>query len=261
MTKNLRISKRELKLVGSSDTDPYFLNLETQNLPQFEIICAALLTRGDEVVLDVGANIGVTAAVLSQYAGLVHAFEPGITVFKALMQNIERNQLQNIRAVNVAVSNITGSINFCEHYAYGHIVKNPSAPAVHCVTIDDFVEKNSLKQVDLIKIDVEGFEKHVLEGAKHTIAHYSPIVLMEFNCWCLTAYARLNPLDFAEQILSEFKYIYIINYKNSNLQLQRILPEGAIAFVHETMVSGGCWADLIATNNEAHSLSINSLIN
>jgi fatty acid/phospholipid biosynthesis enzyme len=82
MTKNLRISKRELMLVGASDTDPYFLNLETQNLPQLEILCAALLTGGDEIVLDVGANIGVTAAVLSQYAGLVHAFEPGITGLK-----------------------------------------------------------------------------------------------------------------------------------------------------------------------------------
>lgn len=261
MTKNLRISKKELTLVGASDTDPYFLNLETQNLPQLETLCAALLARGDEIVLDVGANIGVTAAVLSQYAGLVYAFEPGITVFEALMQNIERNQLQNIRPLNVAVNNITGFINFCENYAYGHIVENASAPAVNCVTIDDFIKKNCLKHVDLIKIDVEGFEKHVLEGAKHTIAHYSPIVLMEFNCWCLTAYARLNPLDFAEQILSEFKYIYIINSKNSNLQLRRILPEDAIAFVHETMVSGRCWADLILTNNDAHILSINSLIN
>jgi FkbM family methyltransferase len=261
MTKNLRISKRELKLVGASDTDPYFLNLETQNLSQFEIMCAALLTRGDEVVLDVGANIGVTAAVLSQYAGLVHAFEPGITVFKALMQNIEQNQLQNIKAVNVAVSNITGSINFCEHYAYGHIVKNPSAPAVHCVTIDDFVEKNSLKQVDLIKIDVEGFEKHVLEGAKHTIAQYSPIVLLEFNCWCLTAYGRINPLEFAEQILGEFKYIFLITLKNSEMQLRRLSPEDAIAFVHETMVSGRCWVDLILTNNDNHIRSIKSLIN
>jgi hypothetical protein len=101
-------------------------------------LCRGLLPEANAVALDVGANIGVTAAVLR-------------------------------------------TVKFFEHFAYGYITTNPNAPTIPAITVDGFVEEHSLARVDFIKIDVEGFEKAVLEGATRTIARHSPIDLPPLN--------------------------------------------------------------------------------
>jgi hypothetical protein len=151
-------------------------------------LCRGLLPEANAVALDVGANIGVTAAVLR-------------------------------------------TVKLFEHFAYGYITTNPNAPTIPAITVDGFVEEQSLARVDFIKIDVEGFEKAVLEGATRTIARHSPIVLMEFNCWCLTAHSRINPLDFAEWIFREFRFVHVVDSKTPHLHLRRPPPIGAIHYL------------------------------
>jgi FkbM family methyltransferase len=254
MMKQFRIGTTDLLLVGASDDDPYLAQLEVQSFPKFEALCRGLLPEANAVALDVGANIGVTAAVLSRCLpqGVVYAFEPGKSVYAALVRNVEQNRLPNVRPWNAAVSNAPGTVKFSEHFAYGHITTNPNAPTIPAITIDGFVEEHSLARVDFIKIDVEGYEKAVLEGATRTIARHSPIVLMEFNCWCLTAHSRINPLDFAEWIFREFRFVHVVDSKTPHLHLRRLTAADATAFVHDNMVTGTCVDDLLLTNDERH---------
>lgn len=99
----------------------------------------------------------------------------------------------------------------------------------------------------------------VLEGATKTIKNYTPIILMEFNSWCLTAYSRINPIDFAEWIFRHFKFVYIVDRTKPYIHLRRLASGDATAFVHANMVSG-CVDDLVVANNDKHASVIEHII-
>ena len=52
---------------------------------------------------------------------------------------------------------------------------------VPCITLDSFVKSSAMSQLDAIKIDTEGAEKFVLQGAKNTITKFKPLILLEYD--------------------------------------------------------------------------------
>jgi FkbM family methyltransferase len=151
-----------------------------------------LLIRPGDVVLDIGANIGVyalKAGALVGEAGKVVALEPGEVAFGRLSANIALNRYGWVRPVRAAVSDFDGEIRL-HHVQVGHdpqaFTTAHSANAdgfelVPAVTIDTLVQQQRLERVDLIKIDVEGAEPAVLRGAKAALARFRPKILCELN--------------------------------------------------------------------------------
>ena len=142
-----------------------------------------LLQFGDTVV-DVGANIGTHAIAMARRVGSsgeVIAFEPQRPTFHLLCANIALNALDNIRAERVAVGRRlkvveipavkTGNIGNVGHADWGRGEKTPLLPLDHY----------KFAQLKLIKIDVEGMELAVLEGAKKTIKRLRPWLFIENN--------------------------------------------------------------------------------
>ncbi|HTQ35607.1 MAG TPA: FkbM family methyltransferase [Steroidobacteraceae bacterium] len=144
----------------------------------------------DGVFLDIGANLGWYSLVLGRrFSGArIYAFEPIPGTFAALRRNIGLNALENIEAVRLGMFNKTGEMNFlfAEDVSGATSLKlvgqtRGQAPvreiACPTTTLDSFCADRNVVP-SLVKIDVEGAELMVAQGAETTLAH-APVLMME----------------------------------------------------------------------------------
>ena len=147
------------------------------------------------VFIDIGAHIGLYTLFASKLVnnnGTVLAIEPSERDIKRLRENVILNKSQNIRLMQVAISNSCSrrelliaedehsGLNTIGAFAYEG-VQNQGKQQVRTETLDKVVQKELLNRVDVIKIDVEGHELFVLEGAKETLSKFYPILLVEIS--------------------------------------------------------------------------------
>ena len=145
------------------------------------------LIKPGMVVLDIGANVGyysLFAARLAGEKGRIFSFEPAPDNFALLVRNIEVNGFKNIVPLQQAVSNKTGKGTlFLSKETDLHHLGTPDENgtiSVVTVTVDEFVKKTGCR-VDMIKIDVEGWEMAVLQGMVETIKRYPDLkVITEY---------------------------------------------------------------------------------
>ena len=153
------------------------------------------LCEFSNVILDVGANNGIYSLVAKTInpGSEVYAFEPSMYTYKKLVRNNELNNF-NIRCINAAISNRTG-----QQVLYD-IPKNNQTNAslspdkmknfkgyrgeileytVPTFSLSDFIQENSLSNVDLIKIDIELHEPEAIEGLGNYLINYKPILIIE----------------------------------------------------------------------------------
>lgn len=143
------------------------------------------------VFIDIGANVGEVSLFMASACKHVHAFEPWERVRLLAEDKIELNAIKNVTFHSVGLSNTDGELEFFAPHGCntgtGSFVRThaPSNNAprgkLHVVNGDDYLARLGLKKINLIKIDVEGFEKNVLSGLANTLAKYRPVVFMEFS--------------------------------------------------------------------------------
>ncbi len=146
------------------------------------LFCDEVTPRPGDVVLDVGANIGTTAVVLSGLvgeSGHVYAIEPGFG--EVLGKTISANGLSNTTVIEAAAgsSRGTSTMHLSEYAAEsslieGHCGEETVTVEVAVDTIDNIVKSRGLERVDLIKVDIEGFEEEALEGSREVIDAFRP---------------------------------------------------------------------------------------
>lgn len=129
-------------------------------------------------LLDVGGHIGYYSLYLSPCVRHVYAFEPDSRNFAGLRANIAQGG--NITHIAKAVSARSGNICLAVDgdTAISHV--NDRGTEVEATSIDDFVRESGAKP-GLIKIDVEGHDLAVLQGAIETIKAEQPLILTEFS--------------------------------------------------------------------------------
>jgi FkbM family methyltransferase len=134
-------------------------------------------------VLDVGANIGYYSLYMLPRASAVHAFEPGPRPLAVLRSNLAGHLNAEVHAL--AVGKCAGRSSFIlesnsevSHLADPSAHQNEERHEVDVTTIDGFVAEKGL-QITGIKIDVEGADLDVIEGAVRTLESQSPLVLTE----------------------------------------------------------------------------------
>jgi FkbM family methyltransferase len=138
-----------------------------------------------QVVLDVGANIGAHTLCFAKLVGpegAVLAFEPQRIVYQMLCGNIALNALTNVFANHLALGREAGTVLVPQpDYAlpgnFGGIALGSfaSGERVSVVALDSL----DLPRCDFVKIDVEGMERDVLEGAARTIERFQPTLYVE----------------------------------------------------------------------------------
>jgi FkbM family methyltransferase len=202
--------------------DDYLRNIGGEFEPD-TVSLLRLLCGSDSHVLDVGANIGMTALALSRACsrGQVAAIEPVSRTFRYLKQNVIKAGVPNVKVFNFALGSGEGSVLMQGHpsnFACSFVADNYTIPAkdhfsqrVPVKRLDDIFPSLSLDRVDFMKVDVEGFELEVFAGAREIINTYRPIVFLEMNHWCLNIYRRISIPEFRERLTQMFPYVYAID--------------------------------------------------
>ncbi len=161
---------------------------------------AVHFVRPGHVCLDVGANIGVYSNVLARLSGSgeqVHAFEPVDHVRAKLLENARLNAHSTMHVNSFALGANAGALEMYQvksglfRGGTSTFVRNENVDAmgeeafekrvVEVRTLDAYVQNAALPRVDFIKIDVEGFELFVLQGAGQTLERFRPVVLIEYD--------------------------------------------------------------------------------
>lgn len=154
----------------------------------------AYLRPGD-VFVDVGANIGLITLIAARRvgnAGCVYAFEPCTETYERLLANVELNGFANVFCHQLALSDRIDQLDmtistdgFDAWNSLAQLIRGNSfaIETVNVVTWDSFAQKqNLIERVTMMKIDVEGWESHVLSGGRRTLSQSSaPILQVEFN--------------------------------------------------------------------------------
>lgn len=197
------------------------------------------LCQENFVVLDVGANVGFTVLKLAQIAkaGDVIGFEPDPYNFATCSGNLALNSFANASVLNIGAGDKDAVVNLecrVENNRGGNRVAPRSGDVgtpVRIRRLDDVWAEQKLPCVNLIKIDVEGYELKVLKGAVNIIQACRPVLFVEVDDDNLRAHgdSAVSLLRF----LMDSGYQFIVNGRNR----EAITPD--LDFT-------GCHFDLIA---------------
>ncbi|MBD2181524.1 FkbM family methyltransferase [Aerosakkonema funiforme] len=170
-----------------------------------EIVLFKQFVQPGNLVLDIGANIGVHTVFFAEAVGAqgtVMAFEPQRIIFQNLCANLALNSITNTYCYNVALGDAIGSVkvpvldyNRANNFGGIELGSHIEGELVQVITVDSL----NLPYCRLIKLDVEGMELQVLQGAVNTINRLKPILYVEN--------------DRLEKALSLLSYLHSLGYK------------------------------------------------
>jgi len=183
----------------------------------------SILSAG-AVVVDAGANMGVYSQFLSRCVGptgVVHSFEPSPENFRRL-QSATRN-LVNVRLSQAAVGECSGKSELhvsnklnVDHRTYATKAESRGTVTIDIIALDDYFKPG--QRVDLIKMDIQGYELHALRGTNRVLLDNPDAkLLLEFWPYGL-AQAGANWLELID------------NLRTKNLSVSKITNHGLVPF-------------------------------
>ena len=227
------------------DIDGYRILLDTNDLhmsihmienrvwePQIREILKCLLKQ-DGVYVDVGSNIGLhtvyAAGLLKNKNGRVYAIEPNIDVYNILRKNVDINGFFDVVSMyNIGISdkNTKGNIYIYNGHAGGsglgitdEFHTDYVQQEIEITTLDKLLEK---KHIDILKIDVEGFEANVLRGAV-SVLEFNPdiTIIMEWNPKLIQKNTGEKSLEYIFELIRTHGYnVYLAKFMHSLKQYE-----------------------------------------
>jgi FkbM family methyltransferase len=181
-----------------------------------------------DMVVDVVANIGYYTILLADKVGKtgkIYAFEPDKLNFEIMVKNVKANKLENVIAVNAAAGSKPEKLklhkskeNFGDHKLYG---QEKETEEVKIIRMDDYLQDIN---IDLMKIDTQGWEPEVIEGAKKIIKKNKPAMFLEYSPISYQQ-AKLSGRSMINFLRKNYKKIWWIDewlYIYKNLSEERI---------------------------------------
>lgn len=174
----------QLDIADFIDWHIYFGYSEGTKKPLYEMV------KSGDIAIDVGANIGETSLELAKRVGpqgKVFSFEPDPIMRAKFEKNLSFNKGASVQVEPWALSYVPGTYRL-----YRISERNPAGNKImaegpgdyvniEAMRLDDYVRDKGFERVNLIKIDVEGFEKNVLLGAEKTILKFKPKLFVEIS--------------------------------------------------------------------------------
>lgn len=196
------------------------------------------LHAGD-VVLDVGANIGLVtllAASLVGPQGRVIAVEPIARNRRLIARSAQANGFRQVELVGAAASNRVGAVELRTHpttsnsarpAAAGERLRDAkgSGERVPVVVLDKVLR--DCERLDLIKIDVEGMEPLALRGLERTLEKFRPALVSEFHPWAIERATASAPIDYLRW-LRRFYPAFVVLHRDGRRE-RCVEPEEVIA--------------------------------
>jgi FkbM family methyltransferase len=199
------------------------------------------LNLEDKVVFDLGAFEGLTTLFFARRARRVVSYEPNPRNAARLLHNLKLNGVHNVTVRQSAVGATSGTaeIAWCgTRPGFSKIDDTPSGDqaveqkTVPVTTLDLDWRQEGLPLPDLIKIDVEGYERAVLEGAREIIERHHPVLYIEMHGETMAA-KRSNARRVIE-LLSAYGYGSILHVESG----AEVTPETAEIAVRGHLYTG-----------------------
>ena len=235
--------------IESTDGDRYLEHFHDSQLTTLRAVAAQCVDESSTVV-DIGANIGLTAIALAQLVprGRVLAVEANPTLAALLDRNVERAGVRDIVTVaSIALGETAGRAVFFANPddpsgAFLADVAPTAVTTAHepdvvvpVTTLDALLAEHAIDTIDFVKLDVEGAELRVLHGAAETLKRAQPTVQTEFNLFTLTSFGRVLPLDFVSELFDVFPLVYVAHADGRVASLGR---DQSYELVHDTYRDG-----------------------
>jgi FkbM family methyltransferase len=203
------------------------------------------LVRPGYIALDVGANVGALTLELARWVGptgKVFAFEPTLFAYSKLVQNLALNPalaavVKPEQLMLVASDNVKAELQIHSSWPLEleqslhakHLGRLQPTEGAHAMSLDTYLKQAGIDRVDFIKLDVDGFECEVLEGAQQCLGKFRPMIIMELAPYCLRD--RGCSLRRLVDMLSRFGYRFA-SLNGAELpinadELETKIPDGA----------------------------------
>jgi len=199
----------KIKLICPANND-YASMIVYTTWPEFEQMHYLLKSlKTNSIFIDIGAGIGehVILAASKIKTGKIIAFEPDDEARSYLTQSIQLNNLKSLVQVEkLVVAQKNGRIGFDNNQTseLRKISIAKRSPKLLAISLDSYCQKNKIKQIELLKIDVEGAEFLVLSGAKQLLSQQKiQRLIVELNPKCQTLGLTIKQ---TLQLLQQFNY-------------------------------------------------------
>lgn len=181
----------QLPFSGDGDLQEIFYHLNCEAWYRKERALLADHVRLGDTVVDVGANIGFMTAIFHELigpTGKIYAFEPSLRVFRKLKRVIAVNGLTNAEPINSGCGSEPSTATLYQiSGSSGNASLVPAQPECHArdaeqvdlVRLDDVFQAD--RPVDFIKVDTEGYESVVLQGAIDLLERDQPTLYIELS--------------------------------------------------------------------------------
>jgi FkbM family methyltransferase len=182
--------------------------------------------------MDVGGNAGNHSLFMAAIVGQVHAFEPFERVRRQLQENLALNRLANVTVYPFGLSNENKTMPFyaapdsnlgASSFRPDHKSDSYYLGDMQLRRGDDVVTEAGIGRIDIIKADVEGYEKYVLEGLRETLLRDRPLLVIELSpstretLGSAEAFAALFPSGY------EFYYFAMGKHDSGRHRLARLI--------------------------------------
>jgi len=192
-----------------------YLYLKFTNKLDDEMFHVSKLLKSKRRFLDIGANVGIYSYYFKSSFKNIIAFEP----LKEISYRLKSIESKSLRVCNIALSNKIGECKFYIPVINGKIVTSEASLEerdgeyiTRSVEVNK-VDTYDFNDVDLIKIDVEGHEMHVIEGASKVIKKNMPILIIE-----------IEQRHIKNKIEEVFQYILNLNYSGFFIEKGELTP-------------------------------------
>lgn len=199
------------------DREVLFLGAYEKPILYFMRDVMQLIYSNQGVFLDVGANVGQHSLFMSRYVKEVHAFEPYEPVLERFRRMQEINDVKNIVIHPVGLGNESKKLLFYEppetNLGQGSFLEafssqNTSSKELEIVVGDEILQSvNVISSVNLIKVDVEGYEKPVLQGLSRTLNANRPIVVFEIHISSRNSFGFKNEAEVRNIFPTDYEFV------------------------------------------------------
>lgn len=168
------------------------------------------------IFVDIGANIGQHSLYAAHFCKHVYAFEPIERLCFQFLKSVYKNELYNINVFNYGLGNEDKKMDIftaANNMGSSSVIEKKSRinnGSIKIKKLDDIRKMCGIEKVDFMKIDVEGYEWEVLQGAKQTLLKWKPKIILEYSP---NLYNKVNDST-TEGI---FKFLKELNYTVVNV--------------------------------------------
>ena len=204
------------------------------------------------VIFDIGANFGyygaLAAQVINRKTSKVILFEANPHLLPYIRKTLSINWLNEACVVeNLGVSDVAGeakltilkdyigcsslhSIDHLDKYLHEKMhLEAEETITVETISIDEYCKNNAITQIDLMKLDIEGYEQKAYEGMKHMIEESPKLTLfVEF-----TKESYDNPKAFYERMLTDFQNLYMIDQAGNIIRPKNVSYQKVVGSVED----------------------------